>query len=228
VLTSRKIKNTDFFLCQKNLTYRQIQCYPFIMKPALYAFVVPFSCAVVGCSDFNAPFGSDGFDPLSTAGFQQRNGSTTEGNYVFKAGQYVTAASNSTAFFQNKPEGNAEADELLSAGTSMRVIKSEGSFIKVELDNGKVGYVAAALLLESQQASGAMIPGLPIDPSAVPGNTGDAAAPTDLGTGTPLPPISPPTANDLPPSSLDKQKPANVPLPGPASGSGTPKPPTVR
>jgi hypothetical protein len=227
VLTSRKIENAVFFLRQKNLTYPRIECYPSIMKPAQYAFAVTISCAVVGCSDFNAPFGSDGFDPLSTAGFQQRNG-TTEGNYVFKAGQYVTAASNSTAFFQNKPEGNAEADELLSAGTSMRVIKSEGSFIKVELDNGKVGYVAAALLLESQQSAGTTIPGLPIDPDAIPANAGDGAAPTDLGTGTPLPPISPPTANDLPPSSLDKQKPANVPLPEPTSGSGTPKPPTVR
>lgn len=179
---------------------------------------------ISSCADFDTPFSGGGFDPLSTAGYrQQRDESSRAGNYQFSTGQFVTAASNSTAFFSKKPSGNADADELLSAGTTMRVIKTDGSFVKVELDNGKVGYVAAALLLESQQAMTApMVP----DPSQpLPAGLQPGVAPTDLGEGAPLPPIAPPSTGELPPSSLDPKSAPVTPLPEPAQGDAVPKPP---
>jgi hypothetical protein len=176
------------------------------------------------CADFETPFSGGSFDPLSTAGYrQQRDESASGGNYQFSSGQYVTAASNSTAFFRKKPTGNADADELLSAGTTMRVIKSEGSFVKVELDSGKVGYVAAALLLESQQSMPAPLGADPAQP--LPSGLQPGVAPTDLGEGAPLPPIAPPTSGELPPSSLDPKSAPEVPLPEPAKGDAIPKPP---
>jgi hypothetical protein len=179
---------------------------------------------VSSCADIEAPFGSGSFDPLSTAGYRQQAAEpTVASNYQFNAGQFVTAASNSTAFFSKKPSGNAEADELLAAGTMMRVIKSEDTFVKVELDNGKVGYVAAALLLESQQSV--------TDPNAIP-TGGEAVAPLPAGLQPGFTPAQtdnavpqPPTSNELPPSSLDA-KPSNLnPSPETTKGGSLPQPP---
>ena len=184
---------------------------------------------IASCSDFNQPLGSE-FNPLMTPGSQMTS-TAIAGNYNYKAGQYVTAASNSTAFFSKKPTGNADADELLSAGTAMRVVKSEGSFVKVELDNGKVGYVASALLLESQQgATGAVqvyppVNGenpVPLPAGSVPDNLVPSSGPTDLGSGAPLPPIAPPNVGELPPSTPNSATEPKVvePLPEPAKPPG--------
>jgi hypothetical protein len=190
-----------------------------VMKLSLVASALGSCLLLISCEDFNGPLGSSDFNPLLAPGSQQRDAGAAAGNYHFTAGQYVTAASNSTAFFSRKPTGNADADELLAAGTSMRVIKSEGSFVKVELDNGKVGYVAAALLLESQQGAAQVYP--PVNTEAatpLPAGLQTDVPPTDLGTGAPLPPIAPPTVNELPPSSLETKKPEAPPLPEPAAG----------
>lgn len=158
--------------------------------------------AITSCSDFRGPIGGGSFNPLLAPGAQLVQPQDAGANYAFKAGQYVTAASNATAFFHNKPQGNAEADELLSAGTSMRVIKSEGSFVKVELDSGKVGFVAAALLLESGYTTSPTEPAAPTT----------EVAPTDANT---IPPIVLPTA-ELPEAAPEAVPPLEVPLPEPA------------
>lgn len=189
------------------------------MKLSLITPALGTCLLLMSCSDFNGPLSGGDFNPLVAPGSQQSGAGPVAGNYNFSAGQYVTAASNSTAFFNRKPTGNADADELLAAGTSMRVVKSEGSFVKVELDNGKVGYVAAALLLESQQGAAQVYP--PINTEAatpLPAGLQTDVPPTDLGAGAPLPPIAPPTVNELPPSSVDTKKPEAPPLPEPASG----------
>lgn len=197
------------------------------MKCLNFLPVLITNLLLVSCSDFNQPF-SDEFDPLSHPGSQRSSVDSIVGNYNFSAGQYVTAASNSTAFFSRKPSGNADADELLSAGTSMRVVKTEGSFVKVELDNGKVGYVAAALLLESSQGPSGEVQApppysgeipLPLPTGGMPDDLSPGLAPTDLDSTTPLPPIAPPNVGELPPSSLDSKKTDDSSLPEP-SGSG--------
>jgi hypothetical protein len=217
-LASRKItENQKFFSAGKLDACQQGSVDSVAMKLTLFASAWGSCLLVTSCQDFSGPLSNDEFNPLMTPGARQGAAAAVAGNYNFTAGQYVTAASNSTALFHTKPTGNAEADELLAAGTSMRVIKSEGSFVKVELDNGKVGYVAAALLLESQHIVA------PLDPSLNGGATSPLPAgmqtvvpPTDLGTGAPLPPIAPPAVNELPPSSLDSKKPESSPLPEPA------------
>lgn len=56
------------------------------------------------------------------------------------------------AFFRNRPTGDADADKLLSHGTSMKVISTSGGYVKVELDSGEVGYVPS-LMLEDPNAA---------------------------------------------------------------------------
>lgn len=65
---------------------------------------------------------------------------------TFSAGQFVNASMNNTAFFRTRPKGDGDADKLLSRGSSMKVISTSGSYVKVELDSGEVGFVPAVML----------------------------------------------------------------------------------
>lgn len=185
------------------------------------------SLALIGCGSVNQPISGD-FDPLSAPGAMQKTEVATGSNYNFQPSQFVTAASNSTAFFSKRPTGNAEAEELLAAGTSMRVIKSEGSFVKVELDNGKVGYVAAAMLSDGSAAPTGELPSgavqvypplggdnaLPLPSGSVPTDLQPGATPlppTDLSTGAPLPPISPPSVPEMPPAATETKPSSELP-----------------
>ena len=185
-----------------------------VMKRLQYAplLLVPFF--LTQCGSFTEPMEGD-FDPLSPPGSGLKREASLVNNYHFQPMQYVTAASNSTAFFNKRPTGNAEAEELLAAGTSMRVVKTEGSFVKVELDNGKVGYVAAALLTDGNASANGTgnavqvyppIGGdgtLPMPAAGMPADLLPASSPispTDVSTGAPLPPITAPTLPDMTPS----------------------------
>lgn len=174
------------------------------MKHLLTLSGFTLSLVLSSCNDYRGRIEGGSFDPLLSPGAQLVKPEGTSANYSFKVGQYVTAASNATAFFNKKPQGNADADELLNAGTTMRVIKPDGSFIKVELDSGKVGYVAAALLVESGLTT------LP-SPPALPATT--EIEPTDATT---IPPIVAPTTA-LPSATPETIPPIEVPLPEPAA-----------
>lgn len=51
-----------------------------------------------------------------------------------------------TAFFKVRPKGDADPDKLLKHNTSMKVITSSESYVKVELDSGEVGFVPTVML----------------------------------------------------------------------------------
>jgi hypothetical protein len=102
------------------------------------------SFAIVSCESMNQPISGD-FNPLSQPGIIKKDAPISS-SPQYNAGTFVVAASNSTGFFITKPKGNADAQELLTAGTSMRVIKNEGSYLKIELDNGKIGYVNSIMV----------------------------------------------------------------------------------
>lgn len=71
---------------------------------------------------------------------------STQSGPTFSAGQFVRATMDNTAFFKNKPNGNSDADKVLKHGTSMKVISASGSYVKVELDNGEIGFVPAVMV----------------------------------------------------------------------------------
>ncbi|RYD27221.1 MAG: hypothetical protein EOP87_21520 [Verrucomicrobiaceae bacterium] len=151
------------------------------------------------------PISSGDFDPLRPPGGNVGSNVTTTS--AFKAGQFVRASMNNTAFFKNKPKGDGDADKLLTQGTSMKVISNSGSYVKVELDSGEVGFVPSVMLE---------------DPNAVPGvpttNPGEYQVYPPLpgtGIGEPLPPLDP---TGLPPDGaiptvIDPDAPASAPVP---------------
>jgi hypothetical protein len=154
------------------------------MKKTLISCSLLVSFAIVSCNSMNQPIGSD-FDPLSKPGVNGKKDDQAASRPSYSAGSFVVAASNSTGFFSSKPKGNADAQELLTAGTSMRVIKNEGSYLKIELDNGKIGYVNSIMVTDKSSA-GSLSTGNsvqvypPIDgPLPSPGGEGAMLLPSD-------------------------------------------------
>lgn len=72
---------------------------------------------------------------------------------------------NST-FFKQIPKGNATADQVLGAGTPMKVITAQGTYVKVELESGDIGFVPEMMV--ATQAVPSDVPIVPvIDPSII-------------------------------------------------------------
>ncbi len=109
--------------------------------PALSAIAV---LSLVACDSMTGPITSGDFDPLRPPGGNV--GLSVQSTAAFKAGQFVRAALDNAAFFKVRPKGDADADKLLVRGTSMKVISYSGSYVKVELDSGEIGFVPAVML----------------------------------------------------------------------------------
>ncbi|MEX1048589.1 MAG: hypothetical protein WED15_03610 [Akkermansiaceae bacterium] len=179
------------------------------MKKCIPAFSALALFGLAACDTMTGPLtGSGDFDPLRSPG------STTKVDPLvgatFSAGKFVQAAMDNTAFFRARPRGDADADKLLTRGTSMKVVSTSGSYIKVELDSGEVGFVPA-VMLDAFHSS----PGLDI----IEGNPGEYQIYPPLGdfSGA-LPPIDPsglPPAGSIP-QVIDPEAPVpegSLPLP---------------
>lgn len=193
---------------------------------------------LVACDNMSTPISSGSFDPLSAPG-SGREASAVQAP-SFTAGQFVRAAIANTAFFKKKPSGDADADKLLPHGTSMKVIATSGSFTKVELDNGEIGFIPSVMLEDPNAAASVPVTGanefqvypplsggntavepLPmIDPAGLPP---DGAIPTVIDPDappvtTPVPPVTP-TTDTFPTPPVDvtpatpPAAPESVPLP---------------
>ena len=169
------------------------------------------SLGLAACETMNRPVTGGNFDPLQAPGTEQpgvvANGAT------FAAGQFVRAVMDNTAFFKARPKGDADADKLLPRGTSMKVISSSDSYVKVELDSGEVGWVPSVMLEDPNAAAPA----------------GDAFAAPNPGeyqvyppVGGVVPPVNPAEAppEGAIPTVIDPEAPAGpAPLPEPVPPS---------
>ncbi len=168
--------------------------------------------SLAACDTMTGPVTNGGYNPLLPAG--GGNLSTPTAGTTFSAGQFVRAAMDNTAFFQSRPKGEADADKLLKRGTSMKVISTSDSYVKVELDSGEVGFVPS-VMLEDPNAAQQMptthpgeyqvyppLPGsgigqpLPVvDPAGLPpgGAIPTVIDPDAPAATAPVPPVTPPT-----------------------------------
>ena len=105
---------------------------------------------LAGCDTMNRPITGGNFDPLSKPGAGM-NGAAANST-AFRPGQFVRAIMDNTAFFSSRPKGDSDADKLLARDTSMKVISASGSYVKVELDSGEVGWVPT-LMIEDPNAA---------------------------------------------------------------------------
>ena len=107
--------------------------------------------ALVSCEDFSKPMPRSSFDPLAPPGSMQ----DTNVSYApeFSPGQFVSAAVNNTAFYNEKPTDNEEADKLIDQGTQMKIVEVDPDHLKVELDSGAVGWVPKVMVMSGATAN---------------------------------------------------------------------------
>jgi hypothetical protein len=170
--------------------------------PALTAIA---SFTLAACDTMTTPMTSGDFDPLRPPGGNVSTGVKT--NPAFKAGQFVRASMDNTAFFKTRPNGDADADKRLTRGTSMKVITYSSSYVKVELDSGEVGFVPAVMLEDPNAVA-------PV-PVTNPGEVQVYPPLPGGGIGGPLPIIDP---AGLPPEGaiptvIDPDAPPSAPVP---------------
>jgi len=101
---------------------------------------------MVSCEDMNGIGANGGFDPLQVPGGPGAEPENFGGPQRIRPGEFVVAAIPNTAFYNQRPGPEAEADQLLKLGTSMRVISGSGSFHRVELDSGEIGFVPTVMI----------------------------------------------------------------------------------
>ncbi len=201
----------------------------FLMK-LLVLSMIPAALSLVACESLNAPLNSSGsYDPLNAPGSGMNN-ATSYGSGIYP-GQFVSANIPNTAFYKKKPKGSEDADKLLTLGTNMKIVSDDGSYIKVELDSGEVGWVPTVMVSSSNSnlapVDGAyqVYPPLPYAGGAEPlplldpnGQPPGGSIPTIIDPNAPIPaPGAPLTVDpipDLTPSApevipeIPKEKPA--------------------
>ncbi|MFD0892577.1 hypothetical protein KBB96_14225 [Luteolibacter ambystomatis] len=190
-----------------------------------YRLLLPVAAAfsVVSCATLNRPLSSGGdFDPLTAPGSIKKSDPGMSGGGSFSPGQFVTAVTDNTAFFKQRPRGEADADKLLKLGTRMKVVASDGAYLKVELDSGEVGYVAS-VLVSDPAAPAAGLPGAPgevqVYPPLGPLKPVDQSLPV-------IPPGEAPPSGAVPTVIDPAAAPNEVPVPAPTDvkppSEGTP------
>lgn len=171
-----------------------------------------FSLGIVlsfsACDTINRPINSGDFDPLRPPGSDANLSRSVAPAFV--AGQFVQSSMDNTAFFKNRPAGDAEADKLLARGTSMKVISLNDSYAKVELDSGEVGFVPSVML----EDPAAMLSAPAVNPSefqVYPPLEGNGQVPLPV-----LPTEKPPEGSI--PTVIDPEAPSSGPAPLPPNG----------
>lgn len=178
--------------------------------------------ALVSCETMNRPLTSSGsFDPLAAAG---GGGSTvnTVSAQSFKPGQFVRSSIDTTAFFTKRPKGDADADKILPRDTQMKIISSDSSYVKVELDSGEIGFVPSVMVYDPNAPAA----GLPEGNYTVYPPAGDAPIPVFDASGLPpagsVPPVIDPNTPPFDPNAPGATAP--VPAPGtPATPAAAPE-----
>lgn len=166
--------------------------------------ILPAAAVVLAACQSGGPVTSGTFDPLDPAGGGPS--STSVANTGYKPGSFVKTSMENAAFFRDKPDGNATADKLLPSNTPMKVVASSGSYVKVELDSGEVGYIPSVMVID--QSASAAAPGYTGSPNEVqvwPPPSAYGEPPIVDPTGDPSVPVIPPV--------IDPDAPVETPPP---------------
>lgn len=147
------------------------------------------------------------FDPLVAPGANRTAVASRSG---YRPGAFVHTNMDNVAFFSSKPKGDASADKTLAGNTEMKVISDDGSYVKVELNSGEVGYVPSIQVTDQKS-------------SMAPVGSGNEIQLYPPAPGS-VPPVVDPNAPP-PPSVIDPDAPVVVPEITPAPGEAAPAAP---
>ncbi|MEM9235670.1 MAG: hypothetical protein AAGB14_02755 [Verrucomicrobiota bacterium] len=185
--------------------------------------ILPALVLVIASCGGGGSFNSGGFDPLNAGGAPGSDARLADTGY--RPGDFVKTSIDNAAFFKKMPEGNANADKTLPANTPMKVISLAGSYVKVELDSGEVGFVPELMVIDQDAAQTTLDPSLdgavqvwpPVGGGYPPVTDPDAPIiPEEIDPDAPEPvvPDVPPLPDDAPTPGLGSE-PELPPVPGP-------------
>ena len=201
--------------------------------------LIPVAMTLSSCEMMNAPLNTSGtFDPLATPGSGMQRPTASFGPDL-SPGTFVTANIPNTAFYTKRPKGTEDADKLLAQGTNMKIVSSDSSYVKVELDSGEVGWVPAVMVaapntgqenipIDGNYQIYPPLPGGPLEPLPVLDPNGlppEGGIPTIIDPNAPAPdaPIKIDPVPDLKPlepaADAETEKPADKPAEKPAGES---------
>ena len=86
---------------------------------------------MVSCDTLSGPISSGSFDPLTPPG-SDTGPEVIEPTRGILPGQIAVVALDNAGFFNRKPTGEGDPDKLLRSGTQVKVVSTEGSYLKVE------------------------------------------------------------------------------------------------
>ncbi|MGE9268062.1 MAG: hypothetical protein ACQKBY_08190 [Verrucomicrobiales bacterium] len=191
------------------------------MKSSVIVFSLGSLLVLNSCQSLNRPLDAGGdYDPLNLAG--SATSSAADDAMVdasaarYTPGQWVESSMANTQFFKAIPKGNASADKALPAGTPLKVVATQGSYVKVQLESGEIGFVPEIMVVE--QSAPADVPLVPVpDPSVMGDESGLAPEPEipglegDGASGAPSFSVPEPEMNETPAAPAGDSAPAPVP-----------------
>jgi len=182
--------------------------------------LAPLVFVMASCESGNV-ISSGNFDPMTPPGSTRTPTATARG---LKPGAYVRA-SMETAFFKGRPGGNSTADRMLPSNTEMKVISDDGSYAKVELTSGEVGYVPSVLVSDPATQPGVSPNAIQVYPPA----PGSVPPVVDPATPTIAPVIDPDAPMVVPEGVPDVAPvPETTPAPLPPGNESEGDPPVER
>lgn len=134
--------------------------------------LVPVAALLSSCADFNKPLDS-GFNPLDPPGLRTEQDVVDVTGPAYTPGQWLETTIPSTAFYDDLPSANDQPKRQLEAGTVLKVISTEGTYVRVELESGDVGYVPSIMVAERPAAG--EVPVVPLTPDGVSAEPGGLA-----------------------------------------------------
>lgn len=123
------------------------------MKTSSYLLLMGAALGLASCGAIKSvqkPLGEGSFDPLKGPGSQSSSTSSlapTSG-VSLPPGQWIETSMPNSTFFREIPKGDATADKVLQSGSPLKYISTKGSYVKVELNSGDVGYVPEIMVTD--------------------------------------------------------------------------------
>ncbi len=162
-------------------------------------FLLPLgaTAALLASCGFPSPPNSQNFDPglnpLDSPG-RSKPIDTVDAGPRFTPGSYVEVTDANAGLYRRIPRGNAQPDYGLAMGTPLKVVGEQGSYVKVETESGRIGFVPAIMV--SSKSRGPEVP-------IVPAGRG-RAAPTSIEPIDSIDPIDPVAPTPLPESAPER------------------------
>lgn len=134
---------------------------------------------------------------------------------AFVAGDYVETSVPNAPFFSKFPGTGAAPTKVLAQGMVLRVVASEGAYLKIQNESGEEGYIANVMVVpQGLLVGGAPLPDLPpVGPGEVPAVPMEDAPepeisglepPISVDPSAPAPPVAPPIPADPDAPAVDK------------------------